>query len=109
MATLVELTRTNYNDEINTDKLLVIYLGSPSCGPCKIIKPKYKAYVKDATDEDLVKYCIINTSTNKRITVGLKVMSQPTIVFLKNGNEVSRLSGVQVDIDNMIGKINKYK
>lgn len=110
MTELIELTRSNYNEEINesNNNLCVIYFGAPSCGPCKIIKPQYKKYVKES-EEPNVKYYMIDTSKNKRITVAHKVMSQPSFVFMKSGNEVSRLTGVQVTIENMVEKIKKYR
>jgi thioredoxin-like negative regulator of GroEL len=67
---------------------------SPTCGPCKNIKP---ALAQMAEDFPAVKWESINTQEDTAGTARtFRVQAVPTVVVTKNGVEVGRHSGTNV-------------
>ena len=42
---------------------------------------------------DKMKFCKVNTAENRRLAIELKVMSLPSFLFFRDGQEVARLQG----------------
>jgi thioredoxin 1 len=76
--------------------VVAMYFWSPTCGPCKTIKPA----VEDLKEEfDTVQWVGVNTHNDTQGYVAqLKVTGVPTIVVLKNNQEVGRHSGSSIGI-----------
>jgi thioredoxin-like negative regulator of GroEL len=77
--------------------VVVLHFWSPTCGPCKVIKPA----LDDLKDEfeSQIQWVSINTHQDtKGIAQQLRVTVVPTIVVLKNDVEIGRHSGTQVAI-----------
>ena len=67
---------------------------SPTCGPCKHIKP---ALAQMAEDFPAVAWQSINTHDDKTGTAPtMNVKAVPTVVVTKNGVEIGRHSGTNV-------------
>ena len=67
---------------------------SPTCGPCKHIKP---ALEQMAEDFPAVAWQSINTQDDKAgMAKALRVQAVPTVVVAKNGVEIGRHSGTNV-------------
>ena len=43
----------------------------------------------------------LNSAQNRRLCIDLKVMGLPTFLLFKNGNEVQRISGGDLSIDDV--------
>ena len=73
-----------------------MYFWSPTCGPCKTIKPA----VEDLKEEfETVQWVGVNTHNDGQgYAAQLKVTVVPTIVVLKNNQEVGRHSGSSIGI-----------
>lgn len=69
---------------------------SPTCGPCKTIKPA----IEDLKEEfDDIQWVSVNThQDNEGIAQRLGVVVVPTIVVVKNNVEVGRHSGTTMSI-----------
>lgn len=77
--------------------VVVLHFWSPTCGPCKVIKPA----LEDLKDEfeGQIQWVSVNTHQDtKGIAQQLRVTVVPTIVVLKNDVEIGRHSGTQVAI-----------
>lgn len=61
------------------------------CGPCKMLSPIFEDLAK--TSED-VKFFKINVDDEAMLASDMGVMSIPTLVFMKNGEEVDRHVGM---------------
>ena len=75
--------------------VVVLHFWSPTCGPCKVIKPAVED-MKEAF-EGKVQWVSCNTHNDTQGYVarfGVKVV--PTILVLKNDQEVGRYSGTQM-------------
>ncbi len=76
--------------------IVAYHFWSPTCGPCKTIKPA----IEDLKEEfDDVKWLAVNTHQDSDgIARRLGVVVVPTIVILKNDVEVGRHSGTTMSI-----------
>lgn len=76
--------------------VVVLHFWSPTCGPCKTIKPA----VEDMKEEfPQVQWVSINTHADPKNYSGeFKVSVVPTMVVLKNNKEVGRHSGSSIGI-----------
>ena len=71
------------------------------CGPCKMLSPVVEEVAQENSNIKVVK---INVDESQEIAVKYQVMSIPTLVVIKNGNEVTRSVGVisKSEILNMV-------
>lgn len=63
------------------------------CGPCKMLAPT----IEEIADELDGKIAVgkVDVDENRELAVKYGVMSIPTVIYFKNGEEVTRLIGVQ--------------
>ena len=71
------------------------------CGPCKMLSPTVDEV---AAENDDIKVVKVNVDESQNTAIKYQVMSIPTLVVIKNGNEVNRSVGVidKEEILNMI-------
>ena len=103
---MLEITRENFEQEVlKSDKLVVIDFWAPWCMPCKILAPTVEELARELAGK--VKVGKTNVDENPDIANDLSIMNIPTLVFLKDGKEVSRMIGVHTKeaIKATIGKI----
>ena len=76
--------------------VVVLHFWSPTCNPCKVIKPA----VEDMKEEfPQVTWVSINTHDDpKNYASEFKVNVVPTMVILKNNVEIGRHSGSSIGI-----------
>ena len=67
------------------------------CGPCRVLSPVVDEIKSeyDATPEKGVEVVKINVDENSEETVKYSISSIPTLVYLVDGKEVSRTTGIQ--------------
>ena len=63
------------------------------CAPCRMLDPVFES-LKTKVDNN-VKFSYIDIDEKQELTAKYGVRSVPTVVIEKNGQEVSRLVGVQ--------------
>jgi thioredoxin 1 len=88
----LQITDTNFQEVVlNSDKLSVVDFWAEWCGPCKMIAP----IVDELANEYAGKANIgkVDVDSNQATSYKFNVRSIPTIVFIKNGEEVDRLVG----------------
>ena len=75
----------------------VFHFWSPTCGPCKVIKPALEMLQEEF--EGKIEWLSINTKEDPKAVARLMNISVvPTIVVVKDGMEVGRHSGTQIGI-----------
>jgi thioredoxin 1 len=76
--------------------VVVLHFWSPTCGPCKVIKPA----VEDMKEEFAqVQWISINTHEDTNgYAAKYSVNVVPTMIILKNGQEIGRHSGSSMGI-----------
>jgi len=69
---------------------VVVEFYSPNCQPCRRITPFLQDLSKSFSN---IKFLKINVEENNESVLKASVRSIPTILFLKNGAELTRLTG----------------
>ncbi len=72
---------------------VLLDMWAPWCGPCRMIAPTIEELAKELAGR--VRVAKMNVDENPNTASRFKVMSIPTLLVLKNGQEVERIVGVQ--------------
>lgn len=88
---MVKITNENFEDEIlKSDKTVLIDFYADWCAPCKMLSPIIEGVDEENND---IKVAKINVDELQELAIKYEVMSIPTLVVIKNGQEVNRSVG----------------
>ncbi len=88
---ITEITEKEYQSlDQSTPKLIEFY--SKTCGPCKMLSFVLKDINKQKPEFPIY---IIDFDENRELKEQLGVKGFPTMLFFKNGKEISRLEGLK--------------
>ena len=94
MSDVLELQESDFDAKVLQEaRPVLIDFWSPSCGPCRLLAPVFAALAKANAEKAVV--AKINVFEAAALSAKLGVAALPTILLFKNGEVVSRLSGVQ--------------
>ena len=99
---ILKVTSLNFEEEVlKSEKPVLIDFYADWCGPCKMISPVVEAVAKENEDIKVVK---VNVDDAQDLAIKYEVMSIPTLVVIKNGEEANRTIGLvdKTQILNMI-------
>ena len=89
----LEFTDANFQETVLDQKgLAVVDFWAEWCGPCRMVGPIIEELAKD--NEGKAAIGKVNVDNNPQIATKYGVRSIPTILFLKDGEEVHRHVGV---------------
>ncbi|HCT31463.1 MAG TPA: thioredoxin [Bacteroidales bacterium] len=77
-----EMSQTQFNNLLNTDKLVLVDVYAEWCAPCKKMAPSLNEIQKEM--ETKVNVVRINADKNKSLVANLKVSALPTLLLYKN-------------------------
>jgi thioredoxin 1 len=87
-----EITDQNFESEvIKSDTPVVVDFWAAWCGPCRMIAPVTEKLSEDYAGK--VKFCKLNVDENPEISGKYKIMSIPTLLFFKNGEQTDSSLG----------------
>jgi thioredoxin len=90
--TPLTLTDATFQDTVKTHPLMLIDCWAAWCGPCRMIAPVIDELAKDYNGRIVV--AKLNVDENPKTAEEFCVVSIPTLLIMKNGNEVDRVIGV---------------
>ncbi|MFR5772872.1 MAG: thioredoxin family protein [Lachnospirales bacterium] len=102
---LQSINNDDFESEVlNSNVPVLLEFYSDSCIPCKRMSPILAELEEEHTD---IKVSKLNIKFGADTARKYNVMSSPTIVFFKNGEEVNRIKGVakKADLEAVIKEI----
>lgn len=100
-------TDNNFNQEaLQSDKPVLVDFYADWCGPCKMIAPVIEELANDY--KDTFKIGKLNVDTEKEIAAQYKIMTIPTLLFIKDGEVVETIVGL-VSKASLEEKLKSYK
>jgi thioredoxin 1 len=90
----IEVTDQSFAQQVEqSDKPVVVDFWAPWCGPCRIIAPTFEELAREY--QDRVVFAKLNTDNSLTVASRLGIRSIPTLVFFRDGREMSRVIGVR--------------
>ncbi|MGM5488512.1 MAG: thioredoxin [Nanobdellota archaeon] len=100
---VTNVTNENFEQEVKqSDVPVIIDFWASWCMPCKMFGPIFEDVAKEM--EGKAKFVKISTEEAPELANQFSVMSIPTIVFMKDGQEVDRAMGMMAK-DALIEKV----
>lgn len=96
---ITEVTFQNYQREVSqSDVPVLLDFYADWCGPCKMLHPELESFAEEAND---IKVCQINVDNAQELAQLFGILSIPTLVLIKGGQEAARHVGgcEKADID----------
>ena len=89
---VIKVNSENFETEVlNSKKTVLIDFYADWCGPCKMLSPIVEQVASENTNVKVVK---INIDDEQDLAINYGVMSIPTLVVIKNGQETDRVVGL---------------
>lgn len=104
MATKHLKTEEFEKDVLGAQGVALIDFWAAWCGPCRMLAPIIDEIANEADDSVLVGK--VNIDEEQELAAKYGVMTIPTVILFKNGEEVDRLIGVQPK-QNFLGLLKK--
>ena len=89
---IIDLTKENFQAEITkSDKPVLVDFWAVWCGPCQMMAPILHELETEMPDVQIGK---VNVDEQMDLARQFRVVSIPTLIIFKNGQEVQRMVGV---------------
>lgn len=106
MASVLNVKDENFQEEVLDSKIPVLVdFWAPWCGYCTKLTPVFEETALEMADK--VKFVKINVDENRGIAQKHSVMSLPTMLLFKDGEQVEKLMGFMPKA-NIISKITPF-
>ena len=87
-----EVTDNNFQAEVlESDVPVLVDFWAPWCGPCRAVGPVVEEIANEKAG--VLKVSKLNTDENQQTAIQYNVLSIPTLIVFKNGQEVKRVTG----------------
>lgn len=90
--TILHLTDETFDEAVKEGSALVDFYAT-WCGPCKRLSPILEDIAEEVPSE--IKIIKVDIDKNEELVKKYRIMSVPTLVFLKDGEVVEKVTGFQ--------------
>jgi thioredoxin 1 len=88
---LPDVTDATFQSEVlESEQPVLVDFWAPWCGPCRVVHPILEEM---AAERDDVRIVSINTDENQQTGARFEVLSIPTLILFKDGQEIKRVVG----------------
>lgn len=91
MADIKQITPENFDSVVNDSLPVLVDFWAPWCGPCRSLSPIVDKVADELAGKLAVAKC--NVDDNQDLAMKYGVMSIPTLIVFKNGEEIDRSVG----------------
>ena len=89
----ININKNNFQNKVmNSNKPVLLDFWAPWCAPCRMVAPTVEEIASERVD---IKVGKINVDEQPELANKFGIMSIPTLVVMKNGKIVQRVSGVR--------------
>ena len=91
--TVIKVVKDHFEQEVLKAKQpIILDFWAAWCGPCQVLMPVMEEI---AQEERQIKICKINVDEEPELARRYKIQTIPTLVYIKEGEIVDRMSGVR--------------
>lgn len=88
---VIQATDKSFDNEVKTSLLVLVDFWAEWCGPCRVVSPIVDELAREYRSE--LKVLKVDVDENQTTAMRFQIMSIPTLLFLKNGQEVDKIVG----------------
>lgn len=89
---LIHFNEEGFDKALRSDKLMMVDFWATWCGPCQMLGPVIEQLAEEYEDQDVI-IGKVDVDENPELARRYGVMSIPTVIFLKDGEEFDRKVG----------------
>ena len=105
-ANIIILDENNFENEVIQSQLpILVDFWAEWCGPCQTLLPIFDELADE--NKDKIKIAKLNVDENRSLAMKYRVMSIPTVLFFKDGEEIRREVGAKTksDYENILNSL----
>ena len=86
----IELTTENFNETVNSDKIVLVDFWATWCGPCRQFGPIFESVSEKHPD---IVFGKVDTDAQQELAASAQISSIPTLMIFREGVLIFRNSG----------------
>ncbi len=104
---MIEVDKLTFEAEVLQAQgtVLVDFYGD-GCAPCEAIKPHVHALADEYGDK--IKFCALNTTKARRLSISQGILGLPAIAVYQNGRKVEELLKEAINLESLTALVRKY-